>query len=249
MNNKKIAYNKYELDISWISEKGERPVNEDSVCVAENEKVIMCAVADGLGAHGGGDVASLTALESAIESCVKYKRLSYGKLIKIFDEMNKSVVSKQTDEVSMKTTFAGIFFSGRKIYLSNIGDTRFYIFDDGELKCMSVDHSLSYEMVMSQGGTVNDIRNHPQRHILTSAIGVEYLRKPDIYMNKIKETQAYLICSDGFWEYVCEDEMILKLKDTVSSDDWLNQMLKIHNENAAKWHDNYSALCVRINKK
>ena len=248
---KSVIYNrKYIADTACISERGGRIVNEDSVLYILKEKKMLFAVADGLGAHGGGDTASHTAVNTAENMFINnsYKMSPRG-ICRLYSMINKSIYQKHTDEIRMKTTFACLETRKDKLCISNLGDTRIYCFYNNKLEEMTADHSVSYEEVMKNGGDLNDVRNHPQRHILNAALGVEKSRCPDIYMRRLKEGQAFLICSDGFWEYVYEDEMIDRLRYSKNAKTWLSGMMKLHQRRAEEYHDNYSAIAIIIKRK
>ena len=237
------------FEISYISEKGNRPVNEDSVVVEHSDENILLSIADGLGAHGGGDIASAIATNIAGEEYLKLTKPKFKSIHNIFKTIDDAIVAEQTDELKMKTTLSCVLCRGKRLYAAHLGDTRIYTFTkDGET-CLTADHSVAYEEVMKNHGTLDDIRGNPNRHILKAALGVGNIRTPDAFKEKIRDRLSVLICSDGFWEYVNEDDMIETLANTKTAHDWLENMLKIHAEKADVFNDNYSAICLRIIKK
>ena len=244
-----ITQNGVTFDISYISEQGGRPVNEDSIVVEHIRENILLSIADGLGAHGGGDIASKIASDVAKEEYMKIAKPKPKDIHKIFQDIDDAIVAKQTDDLKMKTTLACVLCKYKWIYAAHLGDTRIYTFKNNEETYLTVDHSFAYEEVMKNHGTLDDIRKNPNRHILNAALGVGKIRPPDIFKQKIRDNLAILICSDGFWEFVNEDDMLDTLKNTKSSNKWLEEMLKCHSEKADIFNDNYSAICLRIIKK
>ncbi len=237
------------FNVAMVCDKGGREVNEDAVIVEQDNHTALFAVADGLGAHGGGDIASQTAVDAAVKDFISSGRLCPRKIRRVFSDINKAVLSKQTEEIQMKTTLAVVVCSGRHLFTAHLGDTRVYIFRDNNIVHITADHSLSYEQVMQKNGTFDDIRVNPYRHILRAALGVGRLRLPDIYKTKAAAGMAVLICSDGFWQYVDEKNMCRTLSESTDADTWLGKMLICHSKNAERFHDNYSAVCLRIKNK
>lgn len=248
--NESVVYNnKFIIDMAGITEKGGRNINEDSILHILEKEAFMLAIADGLGAHGGGDIASGTAISVAGNMFNREKRsVAFKSVYNLYQEINQAIYAKQTDEIKMKTTFACLIAKKHRISISNLGDTRIYSFENEDISEITVDHSLSYEEVMKNGGTLDDVRNHPKRYILNAALGVSRMRRPDIYKRALKDSQAFLICSDGFWEFVYESDMTECLKTSGSSNEWLQKMIEIHHKRAYEWHDNYSAIAVKIIK-
>jgi serine/threonine protein phosphatase PrpC len=249
VKNELIKQNNIAFEISYITEQGGRPVNEDTVLIEYTDKNILLAIADGLGAHGGGDIASKVAVDVAKKEYMQISKPNSKKIYKIFGAINKAIISKQTDEIKMKTTLACVLCRGKWIYMAHIGDTRIYVFNnDGEFY-LTADHSIAYEEVVVQNhGTLDSIRGNPNRHILSAALGVKKIRPPDIFKQEIKSGLSVLICSDGFWEYVNEDEMKKTLKNTTTAHEWLEEMLKYHSGKTDIFNDNYSAICLKIIK-
>ncbi len=249
IRSEKIEQGKRVFEISYISEQGGRPVNEDSVAVEHSGGNILLSVADGLGAHGGGDIASKIATDIAKEEYMKTAKPKAKNIHNIFQHINTAIVAEQTDAVKMKTTLACVLCSCKWIYGAHLGDTRIYSFKNNKEAYITVDHSVAYEEVMRNHGTLDDIRKNPNRHILRAALGVGKIRAPDIFRQRIGDKLSVLICSDGFWEYVNEDEMLEMLTNTTTAHDWLEAMLRCHSEKVDKFNDNYSAICLRIIKQ
>lgn len=236
------------LDISYISECGGRVVNEDSVAVSYNGEKLFLAIADGLGGHGGGDIASKIAAETIDEENRKITHTNTRRIKEVFREINDKLLIQQTNDLQMKTTLAWVICERKRIITANIGDTRIYIFSGDKILKITADHSIAYAESDKDDDLFDKIRKHPKRHILYAALGVPNVQMPDICRQKIKCERSILICSDGFWEYVNEREMCEKLKTTDTSHDWLEAMLKLHSEKIDIYNDNYSAICLKIIK-
>lgn len=249
IRDEKIEQSKFAFEISYISEQGGRPVNEDSAVIEHSDENILLSIADGLGAHGGGDIASKIATNIVKEEYMKITKPKSKIIHNIFRSVDDAIVAEQTDELKMKTTLACVLCRYKWIYAAHLGDTRIYTFKNDKETYLTVDHSVAYEEVMKNHGTLDDIRKNPNRHILKAALGVGKIRPPDMFRQKIRDKLSVLLCSDGFWEYVNEDEMLEALTNTTTAHDWLEAMLKCHSEKADTFNDNYSAICLRIIKK
>lgn len=243
--NELIEQKEFIYDISYICERGGRPINEDSVLVENDNKSILIAVSDGLGAHGGGDVASKVAIEIARDEYMKSGKIKKKDIHRIFQNIDDAIVDRQTENIKMKTTLSCVFLHDKLMYASHLGDTRIYVFDNK--MHFTADHSVAYEKFKNRDG-INDIRNNPKRHILTAALGVGKIRPPDTFKRKIKGELSVLVCTDGFWEYVNEAEMLNSRRNTTNAREWLESMLKCHLNKADTFNDNYSAICLRIIK-
>ncbi len=236
----------------WITDEvhstdiGDRPINEDTVFtrIYDSDKELFC-IADGLGAHGGGDLASkaaVAAVDGEFEKCVKLNKKT---LLKIIDCANDAVNKIQTEETQMKTTFSGIFRQGKKAFLCNVGDTRIYSFKNKEICSISVDHSLAFKKYKHGEIGFEDIRNCLDRHTLLSALGIEQINYCGVKLIKdIRKYDAFLICSDGFWENVTEKEMESTLKASFDAGSWNRKMLDIIEHSDKRVKDNYSAVCI-----
>ena len=249
MHDVTIEQNKYVFDISSVSEQGGRPVNEDSVVVESSEEQVLLSIADGLGAHGCGDVASGIASDGVKNDYPKLTKPTPANVQEIFLSINDAILAEQTEEIQMKTTLACVLCRRNRIYGAHVGDTRIYTFRGSGKMYHTADHTFAYEEIMKNHGTLDDLRNNPNRHILSAALGVEMPRPPDQFRQRIGDRFSLLICSDGFWEYVSEADMLDALENMASSHDWLEKMLQLHAERADRFHDNYSAICLRIMKK
>lgn len=242
-----IKQSKWIFDVSYISDKGGRPVNEDSVAVEHNDKMTLISVADGLGAHGGGDIASEMAERVLKKEIFCDKKFNFKRIDDVFESINEEVIQKQTDEIKMKTTLACMILTNKHMYAAHLGDTRMYIFENNKF-IHTADHSVAYDEEMKKGGTLDDVRKNPNKHILKAALGVSRIRPPDVLKRRIKENTSILICSDGFWEYVNEDEMVETSTKSSNVHQWLEAMLKCHYKKVENFNDNYSAICLKIIK-
>lgn len=241
------------MDITYasINEKGTRSYQEDTlgVCIYENKSLF--AAADGLGGHGHGDLASQTVMEYVLKEFSEECEIS-AYFQKVFFQGNKALCRLQDERGEpggMKTTLACTVVEKNRIYGAYVGDTRIYIFAKGKLAYRSLDHSVS--QMLAAAGELNEkkIRNHPDRNRLLRVLGdrereVKPQIIPEFYM---KDETVVLLCTDGFWENVLEEEMEKTLAKSKNPEEWTNRMKKIvRRRGRFKKQDNYSAVSVWI---
>lgn len=235
-----------ELFFSQYTSQGGRKRNEDSVGVTEN----LVVVADGLGGQGEGDVAS--------QACVAYllnrtfpNRIDNAQMHRLIDEVNQAVyrtkISFRTKSNMATTVVAALVQEGMFNYM-NVGDSRLYFFRGGKMLFRSKDHSVTQACVDMGTITEEQMRFHEDRNKLTKALGL----KEDIKIIQefqefpLQSGDAYLLCSDGFWEYVYEKEMEKALRRARTPQQWMASMLKRLQKRTPENCDNQSAVCVLV---
>jgi PPM family protein phosphatase len=175
-----------------------RANNQDQLLVASP----LFAVADGMGGHAAGEVASLTAVE-ALRAAYEKDRSKAG-LIAATKEANRAVWEKAQHDADLRgmgTTLVALALvvadGEERLAIINIGDSRVYLLRQGELEQLTIDHSLVQELIDEGQLSEADATVHPQRHVLTRALGVD----PDVTVDSIEvlpvKGDRYLLCSDG----------------------------------------------------
>jgi len=215
--------------------------NRDGICAA--------VVADGLGGHGGGQIASQIVAGHIASSFMLNPRIDTGHIRMLFEQANKKVVESQMPGQKMKSTGAALFIHNGAALWGHAGDTRLYHFRNGALVCQTMDHSVSQMAVLSGEITQDQIRNHDDRNMVLKAFGSAERFSAEIAPICVltHAFHAFLLCTDGFWEYVLENEMESELAKAASPDNWLQFMIRILERRAPKGNDNYSAAAVFVN--
>lgn len=241
------------ITYAFYSDKGDRSVNEDSLGAATNSDGDCFVLCDGLDGHGMGDVASnlvVNAFKKMFVECTDCSKF----LETAFQVSQKLLMKKQAEmnaKRKMKTTAVSVVADNKKAYIGHIGDSRVYVFNKNKVKKRTSDHSIPQMLVFSKEIKENEIRNHPDRNILLRVMGIEW-EEPMYELMKpitLKDNMAFLLCSDGFWELIEEDDMckFLKKSDTVES--WLASMVKVVKKSGVDRNmDNYSAIAIWVNK-
>lgn len=223
---------------------GGRDENQDSSIVLQKENVLM-VVADGLGGYQGGQIAS----EQVIETMFAHFMDDQTPFLcaKAILMANRDIISKQQGNIrNMKSTVAAVYISEKGIECIHVGDTRIYLFGKDSIIYQSIDHSVSYMAVLTGEITVEQIRYHEDRNRLTKSLGSEQNVKMTRQLFNDNNIEAGLICSDGFWEYVLEEEMINCYKKSSSPQEWLNKMREIHATRVNGEHDNNTAITFTL---
>ncbi len=185
-----------------------RSNNQDQLLVA----FPLFAVADGMGGHAAGEVASLTAVE-ALRAGFNQEEATAG-LIAAAKSANRAVWDKSQQDAELRgmgTTLVALALvtehGGEQLAVINVGDSRVYLLRDGELDQLTTDHSLVQELVDDGQLSEADALVHPQRHVLTRALGVD----PDVPVDSIEVTpyrgDRFLLCSDGLSREMTDDQI------------------------------------------
>lgn len=232
------------IDVSYYSSVGGRKNNEDYLAVLKRKDKYIFALADGLGGHDFGEIASKLSVNTIMNS-LKDSEISFESLNTAISKANDAVLSKNSFN-SMKSTLALICLTNNTAYAANVGDTRIYQFRNNEIIFQSTDHSMAQMAVIVGDITPPQIRTHLDRNKLTRALGSDITVKPDIAVLNVEEGDSFLICSDGFWENIFEQEMCDLLFIAESSKNWIDNMRKHVNVKIKDDCDNNSAIAVMI---
>lgn len=226
------------------TDKGGRPYNEDRAGFKQTDGSHLCAVlADGLGGHGGGQIASAETVRLILEGYHGSATTAF--LCDLVQEAHRKVLSLQTAACKMKTTAVVLAVEPKRAQWAYVGDSRLYHFVDGKLKFQTRDHSASQVAVLMGQIRQEEIRFHEDRSRLYRALGQENGVGADTgEIELFGGSHAFLLCSDGFWEYVYEEEMEQELRGASSPEDWLERMREIHDGRACKECDNHTAAVV-----
>jgi serine/threonine protein phosphatase PrpC len=236
------------IEIASCSYQGGREYNEDSVQYLERDGVCAVVVADGLGGHGGGQVASSVVADYITRTFIENPKIDSDYIRQLFEEANNKVIGEQSPALKMKSTAVALFIDNGSAIWGHAGDSRLYHFADGYLTDRTLDHSVSQVAVFSGEITIDQIRQHEDRNRVLRAFGGEDYIKPEISSPQKLNTgfHTFLLCTDGFWEYVLESEMELDLETCETPYDWLQTMAQRINSLELKDNDNYSASAVFI---
>ncbi len=242
------------LDLALISERGGRPHNEDACGHWNSLQQLCCVVADGAGGHGGGEAASRLAVTHLLQSIADQPPATAAELSERLLDANRAVREARepgTEREQMYTTVVCLVvdFAAHSALWAHAGDTRLYRFRQGRMIERTRDHSLVQSLVDAGLLPPDDARTHPQRSELRSALGGED-RDTEISdcgpARDIGAGDAFLLCTDGIWEHVSDQELERMLAAASSPDDWLDAIEAAVREATQnrRSHDNFTALAV-----
>ena len=228
-----------------------RSMNQDSIFYTDEPIGAISnlyIVADGMGGHKAGDVASRTAIEAAVEYISESEISNPVSLLKraiIYanDKVYKLALSNPEDYAGMGTTFVAAVIDDGIMYVANIGDSRLYIVNN-EIRQVTLDHSLVEELIRNGQLDRNKGRNHPEKNIITRALGIGDDVVPDFLEVELSVDDKILLCSDGLSNMIEDDE----IRDIVSESDDLKTVGEklVERANYYGGKDNISAVVAAI---
>jgi protein phosphatase len=202
-----------------------REGNEDSYLTEEP----LFAVADGMGGHRGGEVAS----QLAVETLEKLFRQGAGELPDQVQEANRVVFERSVVDrkvAGMGTTLTAALVQDDRVRLAHVGDSRAYLLRDGELRLLTEDHTLVHRMVSEGEISKEEAQTHPQRSVLTRAIGVDTVVDVDDETLQVRPSDRLLLCTDGLTSMVSEDEIEEVLRSVPDAQEAAQRLVRIANE-------------------
>lgn len=244
------------ITFSSISRVGDRDNNEDAYIIGKNKYSSFFVLADGLGGHGHGEEASamvVNTIQNIIENApimplnMLVDSSIAGAQERLIDEQKRRGMKNE-----MKTTVVLLCCSEKTLCWGNVGDSRLYAFYKNKIKQRTLDHSIPQMLVLSGELSERKIRNHPQRNILLRVLGIEWDRpRHEVSeLMPVSDYQAFLLCSDGFWELINEHKMLSCLRKSKTVEEWLERMTTVVEKNGSKKDmDNYTAIAIWINNE
>ena len=184
-----------------------RANNQDAPIVSE--KLRLYGVADGMGGHKGGEVASTSARDDLLRE-LEGKTPSVATLSGAIEEVNRQIYHQQEHDdalTGMGTTLSVLWMSDNFVYIGHVGDSRVYLLRDGEFKQMTLDHSLVEQLVREGVLTEEEAQNHPMRNIITRAIGTDESVEVEVVVEERRKGDLWLACSDGLHGLVDDRQM------------------------------------------
>jgi protein phosphatase len=202
-----------------------REGNEDSYLTEEP----LFAVADGMGGHRGGEVAS----QLAVETLEKLFKQGAGDLPDQVQEANRVVFERSVvDEkvAGMGTTLTAALVEGDRVRVAHVGDSRAYLLRDGNLRLLTEDHTLVHRMVTEGEISQEEAETHPQRSVLTRALGVETVVDVDDDTVQVRPGDRLLLCTDGLTSMVSEQAIEEVLRAVPDPQEAAQRLVQMANE-------------------
>jgi protein phosphatase len=205
-------------EVYKISEKGNfREINEDYIGYNFHNESNLLVVADGMGGHNAGEIASKIAVETIMRHIEQLKEPNVEEeLINAVKIANTEIYSKSKqslDYAGMGTTITASLILNDYIYIANVGDSRCYIVKKNEIMLITKDHSLVQELVDSGAITEEEAKIHPSKNIITRALGTSKDIEVDIYKIESYDITDILLCTDGASNVLSNEELLNIIKN------------------------------------
>ena len=228
-----------------------RGQNEDAHIAEQN----LFAVADGMGGHNAGEVASAMAIEHLQNVAISgvSSAEAFAQVVRDLNSAIYTSATSTTDQRGMGTTLTAAALLAptdnmdqpSQIVIANVGDSRTYLLRSGELRQLSVDHSYVQELVTEGLLTVDEARNHPRRNIVTRALGIDEQVSVDTWTIPMFDGDRFMLCSDGLVDEVPLDEITEMMREHSAPQHIAERLVT-----AAKRHggrDNITVIVVDVN--
>ena len=240
-----------ELQIHVLSKPGGRANNEDAYGVWSNSDACFCAISDGAGGHLAGEVASRLAIKQVLGCFYRTPKTAAETLELALKSANDAIVYEQQqspETADMRATILvlAIDTANATARWAHIGDTRLYCFRGQRIVAQTRDHSVVQSMVDAGYLEQKNLRAAPRRNALFAALGDAQSFAPSVEQRPfpVRDGDLFLLCTDGFWEYLDEAQMEHWLSLAESPDAWLRQLESEVLKSGRTDQDNYSALVV-----
>ena len=240
------------LEMAGVTDKGlVRERNEDAIKLIP--ELGIAVLADGMGGHLAGDIASRMAVEVIAEELIKVVEgddsegdvLRHG-VFKAFEQANTSIrqASMERPECRGMGATVAVCIVSSQVLLSHLGDSRIYYFAGGKLSLLTEDHTLAQQYVNLGVFDTEQARTWAGRNLLLKGLGIDPTIEPDTQINSLVENCIYLLCSDGLTDVV-SDEMIAQTLGEATSDieETAGQLVALANEQGGP--DNISVILIR----
>jgi PPM family protein phosphatase len=249
-------------EVGWVLDKGKiRDSNEDSLAAVtlseasnfDSLSVGIYAIADGMGGHDAGEVASKLAMRSAVHKIIQDLSEANDGLPENIQNWlrgavtlaNQSVRNKALDrDRNMGTTLVVAVVFGHNLHVVNVGDSRAYVISPQTVRQITRDHSFVQALVDTGAITPEEAIGHPRRNILTQSVGSHDELTIDHFNETLKEDEWLLLCSDGLWGTMSNDQIGRLVREANSPAEAAQTLVNTANE--AGGQDNISAIVVRL---
>jgi serine/threonine protein phosphatase PrpC len=228
-----------------------RPDNQDSIYLADAphhpEAGQLFVVADGMGGYTHGALASSLAIEKLIEALPGEDRKVRPKNLLRGVEFANLAVYKTAQRMGagrMGTTLTAAYIRENDLHIVHVGDSRAYLIRERQAFCLTSDHTVVGDMVRMKLISADKVRDHHQRSILTKAVGIGMFLKPDISHYKLQETDHLILCSDGVWSVVCDEEFAEVVSESSGIDQISRNLVDLALARATD--DNASVIAIHI---
>ena len=225
-----------------------RKLNQDYVFIADlpvGKLPNLYLVADGMGGHNAGGFASRYAVETIVEQINRSQEEgAFSLLYEAIEEANFQVRRKALEDESMSgmgTTLVAATIEGDRLQVANVVDSRLYLVGD-TIRQITTDHSLVEEMVRMGGINREQARNHPDKNIITRAIGAGEEIKPDFFEVRLSKNDRIFMCTDGVSNMLTDEEIFRILQEPGGEEEQVRRIVQAANEQGGR--DNMGVILI-----
>ncbi|MDO4925664.1 MAG: Stp1/IreP family PP2C-type Ser/Thr phosphatase [Turicibacter sp.] len=238
----------YKTDVGKI-----RPHNEDAVKIYKNPNCSIIVIADGMGGHEAGEVASAMVLKTIEQHFNEDLIFDDSEVLRkwlkqILHQVNENILTYIEDHHishGMGTTAIVAVMTKSFIAFAHIGDSRAYLLSHRQLRQITKDHTFVRKLVEEGKLSEQEAKNHPHRNIIMNALGVNKSLKFDYLVLEHYQLDAILLCTDGLTSMVDDQEILAILSEKISTEEKVNLLIEVANRNGG--NDNISvALCESL---
>lgn len=228
-----------------------RELNEDNFAVKKTDEFDLIIVADGMGGHQAGEVASETAVNKIAEYITEHGNTE--SIPQLLEEAmlfaNETIYQRAKQDpncASMGTTAVLCYIKGNDVYFANVGDSRAYLLGLSGMEQVTEDHSLVMELLRQGEITREEAEHHPQKNVITRALGTERTVETDVFHCELEPEDMILLCSDGLTGMLSDTEIAEIMWSEGSAEEHLEQLISIANQRGG--YDNIT-IVVGVQKK
>ena len=239
------------IDYFGKSDKGRvRKTNEDFfACERIGNSEYLFVVADGMGGHRAGDVASRLGTQYFIRYYKKFRKKKYPiieAMNQALEKANDAILDKASSDPGkrgMGTTFSAVALAEMKAYYVHVGDSRIYLLRGEEIRQLTTDHTFVGKMLEEGRITEEEAREHPQKNILYMSLGARKTFEPEIKNQEVQEDDIFIMCSDGLNNMVSNAVMKEYIR-AYSTRQAVEELVKLANENGGS--DNITIQVIQV---
>lgn len=241
------------MDIGFRTDKGRmRSNNEDACYVMPRDRVFV--IADGVGGSNSGEIASRTAVTGIIDYVDRHPvdaLKTPEQIHQYFDtcvrEINFRVLENSRrfeQNRGMATTVVIAFIRKNKMYVTNVGDSRAYVYRKGRLEQITEDHTYVNSLVKAGVITEKEAESHENKNMITRAVGAEPKIESDFFIAPVMKDDIILLCTDGLYGEVKKNDIVSKLSEGKTMGDTCYDLIEMANMNGG--NDNITIICLKI---
>lgn len=244
------------MQVGFKSDKGlKRSNNEDACFVLLPDKVYV--VADGVGGGNAGEIASRTAVSEIANYVVehpignmtnKYAIVNY--LQSCLDEANSKIfrmANTYEENTGMATTAVIVYAAFGKVFITNVGDSRVYLYREGQLVQLTEDHTYVNTLVKAGILSKEEAEVDERKNVITKALGAEPTVEPDFFQLEIMKDDIFIICTDGLYDEVENPEIVQVLSKNQSMSDVCTELINRANTNGGR--DNITIISLKVTEE